>query len=185
MRSVVDQRTGKCKTEASAKPVPIEEYTVEDLLVWYRQSKYKAAEDWVFASDYPRLGATRGKQPLWLSKVMQYHIQPLVKRLGIAKRVSWKTFRSTFTSLLTANDENVKVVQELLRHASSKTTMDVYAQARMQDKRRAQLRIVKGLRKPEGEKKRSVRGGRNASGAATAWESKWFRHASKRGRHFL
>jgi hypothetical protein len=46
----------------------------------------------------------------------------------------------------------VKVVQELVRHASSKTTMDVYAQARMPDKRRAQLRLVKGLRKPPTEK---------------------------------
>lgn len=87
VRSVVDQRTGKCKTEASAKPVPIDEYTAEDLLAWYRLSKYKASEDWVFASDDPRLSAMRGKQPLWLSKIMQYHIQPLVKRLGRQARV--------------------------------------------------------------------------------------------------
>jgi integrase len=87
---------------------------------------------------------------------MQYHIQPLVKRLGINKRVSWHTFRRTFTSLLTANRENVKVVQELLRQASSKITMDTYAQANMKDKRKAQLRIVKGLRKPLNETKGPV-----------------------------
>lgn len=148
VRSLVDQRTGKCKTEASAKPVPIDEYTAEDLLAWYRLTRYRDPEDWVFASDDPRLEENRGKQPLWLSKIMQYHIQPLVKRLGIAKSVSWHTFRRSFTTLLTANGENVKVVQELLRHGSSKITMDVYAQARMEDKRRAQLRIVKGLRNP-------------------------------------
>jgi integrase len=156
IRSVVDQRTGKCKTEASAKPVPIDEYTAEDLLAWYRLTPYRDPEDWVFASDDPRLGDKRGKQPLWLAKIMQYHIQPLVKRLGITKRVSWQTFRSTFSTLLTANKENVKVVQELLRHASSKITMDVYAQAQMEDKRRAQLRIVRGLRRPEAEKKRGI-----------------------------
>ena len=89
---------------------------------------------------------------------MQYHIQPLVKRLGITQRVSWQTFRSTFTSLLTANNENVKVVQELLRHASSKITIDVYAQARMQDKRSAQLRIVKGLRKPDKNRGKAKKG---------------------------
>lgn len=154
VRSVVDQRTGKCKTEASAKPVPIDQYTASDLLAWYRLTLYRDTEDWVFASDDPRLGEKRGKQPLWLSKIMQHHIQPLVKRLGITKRVSWHTFRHTFTSLLTANKENVKVVQELLRHASSKITMDTYAQAQMQEKRRAQLRIVKGLRKPKKGKKR-------------------------------
>ena len=63
VRSVVDQRTGKCKTEASAKPVPIDEYTAEDLIAWYRVTRYRDPEDWVFASDDPRLGENRGKQP--------------------------------------------------------------------------------------------------------------------------
>jgi integrase len=151
VRSVVDQRTGKCKTEASAKPVPIDEYTARDLLAWYRQTPYREPEDWVFATDSARAGKKRGKQPLWLSKIMQYHIQPLVRKLGINKHVGWHTFRRTFTSLLTANNENVKVVQDLLRHASSKVTLDIYAQARMQDKRRAQQRIATTLHKPERE----------------------------------
>ncbi len=158
-RSLVDQRTGDCKNEASKKPIPFDEDTAQDLLAWYRFTPYRKPEDWVFASDSARAGKKRGKQPLWLAKVMQYHIQPLIKRLGINKRVAWHTFRHTFTSLLTANNENVKVVQELLRHASSKITMDTYAQARMQDKRRAQMRIAKDLhRKPgaKGEKNRKV-----------------------------
>jgi integrase len=70
VRSVVDQRTGKCKTEASAKPIPIDEYSAADLLAWYRLTRYKKPEDWVFASDDPRLGEKRGKQPLWLSKII-------------------------------------------------------------------------------------------------------------------
>jgi len=156
LRSVVDQVTGRCKTEASAKPVPIDEYTAEVLLIWYRLTPYREPGDWVFASDSARAGKKRGKQPVWLSKVMQYHIQPLVKRLGINKRVSWHTFRRIYTSLLNANGENVKVVQELLRQASSKITMDTYAQARMQDKRKAQLRIVKVLRRPQNTKKGTV-----------------------------
>jgi integrase len=149
VRSVVDQQTGKCKTEASAKPVPIDEYTAEDLLAWYRVTPYHQPGDWVFATDSARSGKKRGKQPLWLAKIMQYHIQPLVKRLGISKHVGWHTFRRTFTSLLTANKENVKVVQELVRHASVKTTLDTYAQAEMTDKRRAQKRIANRLHKPE------------------------------------
>lgn len=155
-RSVVDQVTGRCKTEASAKPVPIDDYTAKDLLAWYRVTPYRRPDDWVFATDSARAGEKRGKQPLWLSKVMQYHIQPLVKQLGIEKRVSWHTFRHTFTTLLTANNENVKVVQELLRHASSRVTLDFYAQAEMEDKRRAQLRIANSLHKPE--RKRRARG---------------------------
>jgi hypothetical protein len=64
------------KTEASQKPVPIDPYVAEDLLAWYRISKYASPEDYVFATDAARAGSKRGKQPLWLAKVMQYHIQP-------------------------------------------------------------------------------------------------------------
>lgn len=149
IRSVVDQRIGKCKTEASAKPVPIDDFTAEDLLTWYRLTPYKTPDDWVFASDAKRLKKKRGKQPVWLAKIMQYHNQPLVKRLGIRKRVAWHTFRHTFSSLLTAHEKNIKVVQELLRHSDPGTTLRLYAQAEMEAKRRAQLRIVKGLRKDE------------------------------------
>jgi hypothetical protein len=42
----------------------------------------------------------------------------------------------------------VKVIQELLRHASSKVTPDIYADALMQDKRRAPRRIANSLHKP-------------------------------------
>ena len=156
-RSVGDQVTGRCKTEASAKPVPIDNYTAKDLLAWYRVTPYRLPEDWVFATDSARAGEKRGKQPLWLAKIMQYHIQPLVKQLKIRKRVSWHTFRHTFTTLLTANNENLKVVQELLRQASSKITLDTYSQAQMKDKRRAQKRIATKLHQPATRKKKPVR----------------------------
>jgi integrase len=43
---------------------------------------------------------------------------------------------------LKANGEDVKVVQELLRHASYKVTMDPYTQAIGSDKRLAQSRVI-------------------------------------------
>ena len=121
---------GRCKTEASQKPVPIDEYTAQDLLAWYRVTPYREPGDWVFASNSRRAGKNRGKQPLWLQTVMRYHIEPVVRELDIQKRVSWHTFRRTYTSLLHANGEDVKVVQELLRHGSAKVTLDVYARLR-------------------------------------------------------
>lgn len=69
-----------------------------------------------------------------------------MKRLGIGKRVSWHTFRRTYATLLKANGEDVKVVQELLRHGSLKVTMDVYAQAQMPAKRKAQQKVVEMVR---------------------------------------
>src|SRR5258708_29176576 len=54
----------------------------------------------------------------------------------------WHTFRHSYSSLLVANGENVKVVQELMRHASSRVTLEVYSQARNAAKRQAQERVV-------------------------------------------
>jgi integrase len=44
--------------------------------------------------------------------------------------------------MLIANGENVKVVQELMRHANSRTTLEVYSQVRIREKREAQQRLV-------------------------------------------
>lgn len=152
-RSVVDQVVGNVKTEASKRPIPIDPFIAEDLVAWYRTTKYSQPEDYVFATDASRAGKKRGKQPVWLSKVMQYHIQPAAKRLGITKRIGWHTFRRTYTTLLHANGEDVKVVQELLRHGSSRITMDVYAQAVTPAKRNAQGKVVAMLRETKKEEK--------------------------------
>jgi Phage integrase family len=64
-RSVVDQHVGKCKTEISQKPVPMDEYTASDLMAWYQQTPFRAPGDWVFATNSNRAGHKRGKQPLW------------------------------------------------------------------------------------------------------------------------
>jgi integrase len=145
-RSVVNQVVGRCKTEASQKPVPIDEFTMEHLVAWGRETPFGEPEDWVFASNSSRAGKKRGKQPMWLATVMRYHIKPVVARLGIQKRVSWHTFRRTYATLLKANGEDVKVVQELLRHGSSRVTLDVYAQAQMPAKRAAQQKVVEMVR---------------------------------------
>jgi hypothetical protein len=44
--------------------------------------------------------------------------------------------------MLIANGENVKVVQELMRHANSRCTLEVYSQARVTAKREAQQRLT-------------------------------------------
>ena len=133
--------SGKVKTEASQKTVPLDDFMIEELLAWYRITPYQKPEDWVFASDSPRAGAKRGKQPYWPMTIMRMFIKPVAKGLGIGN-ISWHTFRHTYSNLLHANREDAKVVQELLRHASIKVTMDVYTQAVTSEKRKAQSRVV-------------------------------------------
>ena len=118
-RSLVDQHVGAVKTETSRKLMPIDEYVARDLVdLVCGDSIYKEPFHYVWATDAKRAGTKRGKQSVWLSTVMRYHIQPVAQKLGITKKLSWHIFRHTFSSLLKANGEDVRVVQELLRHAT-------------------------------------------------------------------
>ena len=88
------------------------------------------------------LPAREGKHPLWLATIMRRYIQPAARRVGINKNIAWHTFRHTFSTLIKATGADPKVVQELLRHASFKTTMDVYTQAFEEPKRHAQEQLA-------------------------------------------
>jgi integrase len=137
-RSIWHQVVGNCKTEASAKPVPLDNYMAEDLLEWRRTSPYPMPHDWVFASP-----TMKGKQPYWPDNLMKRYIRPVAQKAGIQKRVGWHTFRHSFGTLLKANGEDIKTVQELLRHANSRITLEVYTQAVTSNKRAAQSKVVK------------------------------------------
>jgi integrase len=79
----------------------------------------------------------------WPDVFLKKVIRPAPLRAGTWKTVGWHTFRHSFSTMLIANEENVKVVQELMRHASGRCTLDVYSQARIRAKREAQERVVK------------------------------------------
>ena len=148
-RSLVDQHVGPVKTETSRKLMPIDEFVARELLAWHAVTPYKKPSDYVWATDANRAGAKRGKQPVWLSTVMRDYIQPMARKLGIQKKMSWHTFRHTFSSILKGNGEDVKVVQELLRHSTSRMTLDTYTQALGPDKRAAQSKVVGMIRPKE------------------------------------
>ncbi len=137
-RAIWHQVVGERKTEASAKPVPMDEYMAEDLMRWRRLSAYPMDDDWVFAS--PTMG---GKQPYWPDNLMKRYIKPVARKAGITKNIGWHTFRHSFGTLLKAKGEDIKTVQELLRHANRRITLDVYTQAVTSNKRAAQSKVIR------------------------------------------
>jgi integrase len=136
-RSIFRGVIGDCKTATSRQPIPLSLNVAAELWLWKETTAYPEPEDWVFAS--PRL---RGKHPLRPDVVLTRKVRPAAARVGIKKRIGWHTFRHTYSSTLIANGENVKVVQELMRHASSRFTLEVYTQAKAQAKRDAQQRVA-------------------------------------------
>jgi integrase len=134
---VVHQTVGELKTETSQKPMPLDPELALWLLEWRRMSPFNQQTDWVFAS--PEM---KGQQPYWPENLLRRHIRPAAKKCGINKTIGWHTFRHTYATQLKANGEDVKVVQESLRHANSRITLDTYTQARMPAKRQAQTKVV-------------------------------------------
>jgi integrase len=152
-RSVVDGVVGKCKTEISRRPVPIDQFTADELTDWRTVTCYEEPGDWVFASE-----KTNGRMPPWADTLLDRFLQPAAKRAGITKWVGFHTFRHTYSTLLKANGEDVKVVQELMRHANIATTMNIYTRALTPAKRQAQSRVVDVLLDRSREPQTAVQG---------------------------
>ena len=137
-RAVVKQKITRCKNEASRKPIPLDSELAEVLLSWRRQSPYPRNHDWVFASPH-----RKGKQPYWPGSLFQMHLKPALDAAQITGDVGWHTLRHTFGTLMKANGEDIKTIQELLRHANFKVTADTYTQAVTPTKRAAQTKLVR------------------------------------------
>jgi len=94
----------------------------------------------------------RGAQPYWPDNLMKRHIRLVAREAGIHKNIGWHTFRHAFGTLLKANGEDMKTVQELLRHATSRITLDVYTEAVNSTKRAAQSKVVRMMVSDVGRK---------------------------------
>jgi integrase len=136
-RSVVDGIVGKCKTETSAGQYPSTSSPQPSYWPGSGKLATQSRRDWVFASE-----RVQGKMPPWADTLLDRFLQPAAKRAGITKWVGFHTFRHTYSTLLKANGEDVKVVQELMRHANISTTMNIYTKALTSAKREAQSRVV-------------------------------------------
>src|SRR5438105_6026010 len=58
------------------------------------------------------------------------------------KKFGWHTFRHTYSTLLRSVGTEFKVIQELLRHSSLRSTLDVYTQAITPAKQAAQAAVM-------------------------------------------
>ena len=74
---------------------------------------------------------------------MEKSIRPALADIGIVgKRIGWHSFRHSLATNLRTLGVDIKVTQELMRHSSSRTTLDVYTRAVDQRKREANEKVV-------------------------------------------
>ena len=77
--------------------------------------------------------------------VLRRHVRPALARMGVTKKIGWHSFRHGFSNLLRENGVDVKVAQELLRHANSRITLDIYQRTVTDERRAAQELVFKDL----------------------------------------
>ena len=95
--------------------------------------------DWVFAGDAGR--------PRWQETILGHQLKPAAARAGIGK-IGWHTFRHTYSTMPRSAGTDIKVQQELLRHANIQTTTNVYTQAVSEQKRAANSKVVEMVLSP-------------------------------------
>jgi site-specific recombinase XerD len=82
-------------------------------------------------------------------KQLADHIKPAAAAAKIPGKVGWHSLRHTYSSLLRDLATDVKVQQELSRHADTSTTSNICTQAVSTKKRKAARKAVKALLKPQ------------------------------------
>jgi hypothetical protein len=133
----VRNRFGKTKTESSCRPVPLHPLVLNALFDWRAQSPYATDLDFLFPS--PRLKGTR---PLSPDSILEKSIRPALARNGVVgKQIGWHSFRHSLATNLRTLSVDIKVAQELMRHASCRT-LDIYTHAVSQQKREANSKLV-------------------------------------------
>jgi len=141
-RAYVYGQFGKPKSEASQAPVPLHPILAEQLTKWRSESPYAGEEDFVFPSF--RLNGAKPPRANMLVK----NLRKAAQEVGIiapARAFGFHTFRRTLASVLIGNNYDPKLVQEMLRHSNSKTTLDLYAKATTPAKMEAQGQFIKSV----------------------------------------
>jgi len=126
--------TGAVKTPASQRWMPLDCSLAEKL----RQHRLRYVspennEGWIFAN--PNTGKP-------YCRIQESWLVPATEKAGLG-RIGWHTFRHSHSSLLHALGVDLKVQQELLRHADIRTTMNIYTHAVPAALRKANSKVVR------------------------------------------
>jgi integrase len=139
-QAVVSGRVKGLKTDYSDDELPLDPSFATILLRWRTQCLFSEG-DWVFPS--PITGRCYHASP-----IQQDYIRPAGVKAGLWDGIGWHTFRHTYRAWLDATGAPVGVQQKLMRHAQVSTTMNIYGNALMESKRKANSKVARMALRP-------------------------------------
>ena len=107
------------KTDASVRLIPLPEIAVELLQTWQSQARRTAPEDLIFS--------TVSGKPISPNNVLRTWVWPACQAAELS-RVTWLTFRRTYSSWAHQKGVPPKVVAAIMGHTKIDTTLNVYTQ---------------------------------------------------------
>lgn len=134
-RGIVHGQVGDVKTEYSKDLLPLDPLLV-NVLKEHRERCHKTEVGWLFANP-----ATN--RPYHQDQIVKTYLKEAATAAEIKGKVGWHTFRHSYRAWMGETKVSLTVQQELMRHASITTTMDVYGRAMTDTKRKANSKVVK------------------------------------------
>jgi integrase len=138
-------KIGLPKSKASRAPVPMHPLLAAYLQNWKEETPYSNQAGWVFAS-----AKMKGRQPRVANMLVSDYIRPAAVKAGILqendeRRFGFHNFRHSLASFLVRIGTNPKTVQDLLRHADVRTTLQLYTHSIPEDRVAAQGQFLNAM----------------------------------------
>jgi integrase len=136
-RAIVEGHAGKVKTERSDAPLPLAQPVLNAFLDLYKQTQLKGDTEWVFASPYKA-----GRLPLDSRNLQTKYLIPAGAAMGLDFNLGWHTFRHSYKVLLERSGVDITVQRDLMRHADTHTTTQIYGEVEFDRMRKANNQAV-------------------------------------------
>jgi integrase len=133
------------KTKKSRSAVPMAAVLAQFLREWQKATAYGNPTEWVFAS-----AKTHGRTPRVGNMLVADHLRPAAIKAGAilkpGQRFGFHNLRHSLSSLLiTGQKSDVRTTQDIPRHSSSATTIDLYTQSPMAQRIAAQESVLNAI----------------------------------------
>jgi integrase len=154
-RTFIDGKTTeRLKTKKSKSAVAMAPVLARFLKEWQTGTLYATSKDWVFPSN-----KEKGRIPRAGNMLVSDYLRPAAVKAGVlrvaedgrvydaneslVRRFGFHNLRhSLSTALLTEEREDLRTVQDMMRHSNSSTTLDLYTQSSMAQRIAAQEKLL-------------------------------------------